>query len=154
MFSILLTQLNKTDILTLEKLKELISNAPINPKPVVQSLDYIHDWKTFVSNWLTTPGLKYQSKYNSFHLNVESMNGEKRVVFRAKKLPQDHELVPRSGIRLIKDNVEFEPVGCAEYRIERLNFDEIMKGVNTYLKKVPETDRREILTSWDRLREG
>ena len=46
------------------------------------------------------------------------------MVFRAKKMPQDKELVPRSGIRLLKENIEFEPVGCAEYRIERLNFDE------------------------------
>ena len=75
------------------------------------------------------------------------------MVFRAKKMPQDKELVPRSGIRLLKENIEFEPVGCAEYRIERLNFDEIMKGVNTYLKKIPASERREILISWDKLRE-
>ena len=60
-------------------------------------------------------------------------------------------MVPRAGIRLIKDDIVFTPVHCAEFRIERLNFDEIMKGVNTYLKKIPMEERQTIISSWEKL---
>ena len=36
------------------------------------------------------------------------------------------QLVPRCGIRIIKDDIEFEPVGSADFRMEKVNFDEIM----------------------------
>ena len=73
-------------------------------------------------------------------------------MLRAKKLPQDSELVPRAGIRIIKDIVDFDPVGCAEYRIEKINFDEIMKGLHLFMSKLPPQEQMIISTSWDRLR--
>ena len=59
------------------------------------------------------------SKYNSFSFTVE--DGE--VKFRGKRLPQDTESSPRSGIRIVKKDVVFEAVGAANFRIENLQFD-------------------------------
>ena len=70
-----------------------------------------------------------------------------------KKLPQDTQLVPRSGIRVIKDNVEFDPVGTAEYRVHSIKFDEIMRGLQVYLAKLPPRERLPITRSWDKLRD-
>ena len=152
LFSILCKML-KVDITTLEGLKERILAAPIIPKPICKSLDYIFDWKSFISDKLTTPPLKYQSKYNSFLLSVEHRHNQRLVVFRAKKLPQDTDMVPRAGIRLIKDNTEFEPVGCADYRVEKVNFEEIMKGLQVFLRKCSLQERIAVSESWDRLRQ-
>ena len=44
-------------------------------------------------------------------------------------------------------------VGCAEYRTERVNFDEIMKGVQTFLKKLPHEDGLPIVSSWNKVRD-
>ena len=152
LFSILCKQF-KTDITTLEILKEKITSAPIIPKPICQSLDFIYDWKQFIGDKLTHPPLKYQSKYNSFLLSVETCEGNRCVMLRGKKLPQDTELVPRSGIKVIKENVEFTPVGVAEYRIENIKFDEIMRGLHIFMAKLNLQERMVILTSWDRLRD-
>ena len=143
----------KVDITTLEILKERITSAPIEPKPICRSLEYIYDWKSFISEKLTNPPLKYQSKYNSFLFTVEHCNNKRLVVFRAKKLPQDSQLVPRAGIRLVKEDTEFEPVGCADYRLEKVNFDEILKGINIFLRKQPLQVRMNVTVSWDRLRD-
>ena len=142
----------KTNILTIENLKQLILDSNIIPTPIVTSVNFIHDWKIFIENWLTKPGLKNQSKYASFLLSIERIDNKKRVVFRAKKYPHSTEYVPRAGLKLLKDEIMYEPVGCAEYTIERINFDETMKGVNAYLSKIPVGERREITTSWERLR--
>ena len=153
MFSILCKQF-KADITTLEILKEKIISAPIIPKPVCRSLNYIYDWKEFVEDKLTHPPMKYQSKYNSFLLSVEICEGKRCVMLRGKKLPQDTESVPRSGIRVIQENCEFSSIGPAEYRIEKINFEEIMKGLRIFLSKLPLQERMTITTSWDRLRDS
>ena len=152
LFSILCKQF-KDDITTLEVLKEKITSAPIIPKPICRSLDFIYDWKMFITDKLTNPPMKYQSKYNSFLLSVEILEGKRCVMLRGKKLPQDTQLVPRSGIRVIREDVEFEPVGPAEYRIDKINFDEIMKGLSIFLRKLPLQEKMTISTSWDRLRD-
>ena len=143
----------KVDIPTLEVLIERIVAAPIEPKPICRNLDFICDWKNFILDKLTNPPLKYQSKYNSFLLTVEHRDNQRLIVFRAKKLSQDSEMVPRAGIRLIKENTEIDPVGCAEYRIEKINFDEIMKGIHLFLRKQPLQERITVTESWDRLRD-
>ena len=61
-------------------------------------------------------------------------------------------MVPRAGIRIINEGVEFEPVGPAEYRVDTIKFDEIMKGINIYLSKQPLGKRMEVSQSWERLR--
>ena len=103
MFSMLATQF-KSEITTLEDLKEKILQAPIVPKPICRSLLYTFDWKGFITDKLCDPGLKYQSKYNSFIFTME----KKKVHLRAKKLPQHGELVSRAGIQLINKKINFE----------------------------------------------
>ena len=152
LFSILCKQF-KTDITTLEILKERITSAPIVPKPICRSLNFIYDWKQYITEKLTHPPLKYQSKYNSFLLSVEMCDGKRSVMLRGKKLPQDTELVPRSGIRVIKDEIDFEPVGSAEFRTENLKFDEIMRGIHIFTAKLSLQERMVITSSWDRLRD-
>ena len=153
LFSILCKQF-KADIPTIETLKEKITSAPIKPKPICRSLDFIFDWKSYISDKLTNPPLKNHTKYNSFLLNVEvGSDGKRHVKLFGKKLPQDSELVPRSGIRLTEDDIDFEiGVGPADYRLEVLKFDEIMKGIHIHVRKLPLKEKMVILTSWDRLR--
>ena len=153
LFSILCKQF-KTDITTLEILKERILSAPIIPKPICRSLDFIYDWKQFIEDKLTQPPLKYQSKYNSFLLTLEICDDKRCVMLRGKKLPQDTELVPRSGIRIIKDDLEFPPVGPAGFRVENIKFDEIMRGLQIFMSKLDFQERMKITASWDRLRDS
>ena len=84
---------------------------------------------------------------------MEKREGKRLVVFRAKKLPQDKRMVPRAGIRLLREGVEFEPIGAAEFRVEDVKFDAILRGINTFLSKRPVAERRPVLASWDRLRD-
>ena len=150
LFSILCRQF-KADIPTLEILKEKITAAPIKPKPICRSLDFIYDWKSFIEDKLTNPTLKYHSKYNSFLWKIEICEGNRCIKFFGKKLPQDTQLVPRSGIRLTEDNIDFENgVGAAEYRLEVAKFDEILRGIHLYVSKLPLQEK----TSWDRLRDN
>jgi hypothetical protein len=148
-FSILANEF-KTEILTLQSLKEKIVNAPILPKPICKSLLYIYDWKNFIGPRLADPPLSNHSKYNSFQIEKENGN----VKFRGKLLPQlpDSELVPRPGIRLIKENTVFEPVGVAEFRVESIKFDDIFKGLKKHISKIPLENQMSIMTSWENLR--
>ena len=148
MFSMLATQF-KSEITTLEDLKEKILQAPIVPKPICRSLLYTFDWKGFITDKLCDPGLKYQSKYNSFIFTME----KKKVHLRAKKLPQHSDLVPRAGIQLINENIDFEPIGPSEFRIEKIKFDKIMQGLDRFSSKLPLEQRMSIQTSWDKLRD-
>lgn len=153
LFSCLCPQL-KDDILTIEELKQKIVTAPITPVPTCNSLNYIYDWKNFITDKLTHPPLKYQSKYNSFLVTSESSEeGVKNVKLYGKKLPQDVQLVPRSGIRLIKEGIDFVPVKVAGFRIETVMFDEIIRGLQIHLAKLPSIERRPVMDSWDRLRD-
>ena len=153
LFSMLSNVLKSGDIPTLEVLKEKLVSAPIEPKPICKDLDFIYDWKGFILPKLTQPPLNNHSKYNSFLLYSEMRGSRKVVVFKAKRLPQHAQYVPRAGIRLIKEDTVFDPVPCAEYRIERINFDEIMKGIYIYLARQSAEVRRQVLSSWDRLRD-
>ena len=127
--------------------------APIKPYSICRNLEYIFDWKDFVEPFLTTPPLKNHSNYNSFLIKSECREGIRLVVFRAKRLPQDTQFVPRSGIRLLKPGTVFAPVGCAEFRVEKINFDEIMRGLYIYLSRQPNHVRLQVIKSWDALRE-
>ena len=55
MFSILANEFKKTDIRTIENLMSIIANSPINPKPEVQSLDYIFDFKNHILPLMAQP---------------------------------------------------------------------------------------------------
>ena len=153
LFSCLCHQFKLNDISTLEVLMERIVDAPITPKPICRSLDFIYDWKLFINDKLSNPPLKYTSKYHSFLITADVEEGKRNVKFFGKKYPQDTQLVPRSGIRILKEGIKFEPIGTAEYRIEKINFDEILRGIHVYLSKQTRPERLAIMSSWDRLRD-
>ena len=138
----------KSEITTIEELKDKIVKAPILPIPICRSLLYTFNWKGFISDKLCSPALKYQSKYNSFIFTME----QGKVHLRAKKLPQDTILVPRPGIKLIHESIVFEPVGPSDFRVEGIKFDEIQRGLNLFLAKLPLERKMSIQTSWDELR--
>ena len=81
LFSILANEF-KCEIPTVNDLKLKIRNSPIEPKPIVQSLDVIYDWKAVVEGSLFP--LEYHSLYNSFRIMEE--RGE--VTLKVKRLPQ------------------------------------------------------------------
>ena len=118
------------------------------PKPICRSLWYIFGWKTYIEKHLTDQPLEMHSKYNSFIISVE--NGD--VKLRVKKLPQDEIKVPRAGIRLLKEGHQCGPIGIADFRVERLNFDQIMRGLHIFLSGLPLDRTMKIQTSWDALR--
>ena len=123
----------------------------MKPKAIYRELDYIFGWKTYVKPFLTDPPLVNHSFYNSFKVTKE-----KGVVkFRAKRLPQysDTELEPRAGIRLLKENTQFYPVGPADFRTAEIPFDRISKTVSIITSKMPLLEKMKVQESWDRLRE-
>ena len=140
----------KSDIKTVEDLKQKIVDAPIKPKPICRSLEHIFGWKEFVTPWLADPPLTNHSNYNSFKWQKE----EDSVKFRAKKLPQDNEFVPRAGICLLKEETPFYPVDPAEFRTHEIPFDRIFKAVNILTSKLPLDEKMSIQSSWDRLRDS
>ena len=74
--------------------------------------------------------------------------------FRGKRLPQDTESSPRSGIRIVKKDVDFEAVGAADFRIENLQFDQIWKGLDLILPQLDAKEQKRVKLSWDRLRDS
>ena len=109
---------------------------------------FLFDWKAFIEDKLSTPPLQYTSKYNSFSFTVEQGD----VKLRGKRLPQDEVLAPRSGIRVVKKNVTFDPVSCADFRIENIHFDAIWKGLNLIMPQLEKDEQFRVRTSWERLR--
>ena len=148
--SILANEL-KSDITTIEDLKHKLENAPIKPKSICRSLDFIFGWKSFVTPCLTDPPLVHHSRYNSFIVRKE----QGLVKFRAKRLPQDNdsELEPRAGLRLLKENTQFLPVEAAEFRTSEIPFDRIFRTVSVITSKLPLLEKMRIQGSWDRLRD-
>lgn len=147
LFSILAHEL-KGEILTVEDLTEKMVAAPIVPKPVVLSLKYIFDWKSFIEDKFSKPPLQYTSKYNSFLFSSEAGD----VKFRGKRLPQDRVLSPRPGIRIVRENIVYEAVGAADFRVENINFDEIWKGLALTMPQLSDTEKKRVTDSWDGLR--
>ena len=118
----------------------------MSPKPLCRTLLYIYGWKNFIEEKLNH--LENHSRFNSFVLSRE--NNEVRL--RAKQLPQDHLLVPRAGIRLLKPGIAIEPIGAAEFRLENINFDKIMKGIDKLIEHKTLPVRMRVNSSWDNLR--
>ena len=148
LFSILSTKF-KSEILTVDDLKNKIVNAPISPKPKCIPLWYIFGWSSHILDQLADPPLQNHSRYNSFLISLE--DGQAKL--RAKKLPQHTLLVPRAGIRLLKEGHHNEPVAAADFRIEKINFDNINKGLKIYLARLSLEEQMKIQGSWDCLRE-
>ena len=137
--------------MTVEELIDKVLYSPIRPKPKVESLLFVWDWKSFIQPNLTDIPLENHTKYNSFAIVKE----QGMVKLRAKRLPQfdDKELQPRAGIRLYKKGCVFDAVGAADFRVEEIKFDLIMKGILKYASKLPEERQRGVLNSWGKLRD-
>ena len=121
LFSILANEF-KGDILTVDELKEKILNASgITPKPECRHLWYIFGWKAYITEHLSHVPLQNHSRFNSFSICFE--DGIAKL--RGKRLPQDSDFVPRAGLRLLKDGHTNSPVGAAEFRVEKIEFDKI-----------------------------
>ena len=118
------------------------------PKAICRSLLYTFGWKSFIEEHLSDPALENHSRYNSF--TISSEDGKAKL--RAKKLPQDVQLVPRAGIRLLKEGHPFGPIGIAEFRIEKVKFDQILKGLRIFMANLSLEVKMSIETSWSRLR--
>ena len=68
-------------------------------------------------------------------------------------MPQDKQYIPRSGIQLLQDDIVFSPVPAAEFRVESIQFDAIMKTLRLMISNLPSDERNQIISSWDRLRD-
>ena len=127
----------QSEILTVDDLKEKILNAPISPKPECCHLWYIFGWRDYISDHLADEPLQNHSKFNSFKIIGESGFAK----LRGKRLPQhsEQDYVPRAGIRMLKEGHPNEPVGPAEFRIEKLQFDRVFRGLGVFLSKMAST---------------
>ena len=146
-FSILCQEL-KTEIRCLDDLFEKLRAASIVPKPEVEHFLYCWDWKDFIEPNLTDKNLENHSFYHQFQFVKE----DGHVKMRAKHLPQDKEWTPSSGIRLVKELTEFNPVASAEFRIEKLDFPHVFRDLNKYFSRLPLLLRMKVSSSWEALR--
>ena len=71
LFSILTQEFKNSEIKTIEEMFAKIINSPISPKPEVQSLWYIWDWKSFVTPNFSKKLLTNHSFYNAFKICKE-----------------------------------------------------------------------------------
>ena len=110
---------------TVEELFEIIVNSPISPKPSCDSLSFIWNWRDHIESSLTQRKLKNHSFYNAFKICRE----DSHVKLKVKRLPQDLEWLPPTGIRLLKPNSGNEPVGCADFWVEDLMLSRILANL-------------------------
>ena len=135
---------------TVEELFEIIVNSPISPKPSCDSLSYIWNWRDHIESSLTQRKLKNHSFYNAFKICRE----DSHVKLKVKRLPQDLEWLPPTGIRLLKPNSGNEPVGCADFRVEDLMLSRILANLEKYWRRMPTQTRFKVADSWLRLKEN
>ena len=133
---------------TVEELIRNIETSGINPKPDVEVLEYIWDWKMFALDNLCREELRNHSQYHAF--NIKKEKGEARL--RGKRYLFDKEWNPAAGIRLLNEGTTFEPVGAAEFRIETLNLKKIFQDLSRYYVTLPLEERMTVQTSWDNVR--
>ena len=145
LFSILTNEF-KTEIPTVEALKQKILNAPIIPKPVVEHLFYIWNWKKFIEKELHP--LEFHSFFNSFQLKME----ENEVRFRYKRLPQDLEYGPKAGMKLVKFGVQSRLIDVADFRIESLQLEKLFRSLEAFFQTLPLYVRMDVKSKWQALR--
>ena len=146
LFSILTTEFKGSDINDVESLKDKIKNAPMKPKPIVESMMFSWDWKEFIEPKLNS--LENHSYFNSFRLNKEL--GE--VKLRYKKLPQSPEYGPICGIQLLKVVGGLHPIKASEFRIESLNLDKLLRGLQPFFATFDLETRMQVVSRWEALK--
>ena len=148
MFSILTQEFKKSEIRCLPDLFEKIKNSPINPKPTCESLWWTWDWKNFILEKLTEKDLQNHSFFNCFQIKKEN----NLTKLRAKPLPQDTTWTPDTGIRMLKEKCTFEdPIGVADFRIEKLELPKVYRDLLKYFKRMPAQTRAKVSADWDLL---
>ena len=148
MFSILAQEFKKSNIKTIEDLMWLISNSAISPKPVVEKLEFIYEWKRYILDQMAAP-LKNHTGPKAFLFLKEN----EQTKMKYKFLPQGPEWLPRSGLKLLKDSAEFGPVGVAAFRLDQLEMDEVEASLRKkYFPSLTNQVRQNVMTSWQRLR--
>ena len=145
LFSILTNEF-KGEILSVQELLKKISTAPIKPKPKVEHLFFIWDWKKFVENQLHP--LEYHTFFNSFQIKREGVN----VKFRYKRLPQDQEFGPAAGMKLLKSSLALSPVSVADFRIEQLQLDKLFRSLEVFFQALPIGLRMEVVADWQAIK--
>ena len=146
LFSILTTEFKSTDMLDVESLKSKILNSPIKPKPVVESMMYTWDWKESIETHLNP--LQHHSFFNSFKFSKD--NGQTRL--RYKKLPQSPEYGPVEGIQLFATRGVVGLVQAADFRIESLNLDKLVRGLQPLFQTLNLEHRMLVVSRWDALK--
>ena len=150
MFSILTQEFRNSEIKTLPELFKKICDSPVKPKPSCESLMFTWDWKSYVETRLTEKDLQNHSFYNCFQITKEN----NQTKLRAKPFPQDKEWIPSAGIRLLKESAKFdEPIGVADFRIEKLELPKVYRDLLKYFKRMPFHLRVQVSASWDNLRD-
>ena len=132
----------------MDDLFEKLAGAPILPKAEVEHFLYTWDWKSFINDKLAKKGLENHSYYHQFQFVKES----EMVRMRAKHLPQDVEWTPTSGLRLLSESVQHEPVPASDFRIEKLDLDHVFRDLFKYFQTMPMPLRMRVSSSWDSLR--
>ena len=111
-------------------------------------------FKPSLSEYLSDKELQNHSFYNAFCIKKEETVSEGMVVkLRVKRLPQDEEWEPSTGIRILKPNTPFEPVGSADFRVEQLMLPKVMEGLLKYFRRMPTQVRVGVDKSWSRLKD-
>ena len=143
LFSILTNEFKHVDIPDVETLMQKIAEAPMKPKPVVESMQFSWDWKAFIEPRLNP--LENHTLFNSFSIKKEA--GEVRL--RYKKLPQSPTYGPVMGIQLVKSFEDFEPVRASEFRVETLQLDKLLRGLQPYFCTMNLEARMRVQARWE-----
>ena len=133
----------------IDDLLELMKTGSFSSTPICSNLFYIFDWKKYVQNKFARTPLEYHSFYHSFQFVCE----DGKAKFRGKLYPQDAEYVPECGIQLMKEDIDYEAVGPAEFRVEALELDKVFRSLQNYLRTLPIAERIRVSSSWEALRQ-
>ena len=147
LFSIL-THKFKTQIDTIEDLKEKIVSSGILPVPEVEVIDFIWNWKEFALDNLAEEELRNHSKYHGFKISKEK--GQARL--RGKRFSFETEWNPAPGIRLLKENTVLKPIEAAPLRIEKLNLVKVFQDLQRFYASLPLEKRMVVQRSWENLK--
>lgn len=138
----------KREISTVEDFASIISNS-MHPSPSCQPLDYIWDWKSFITPNLYKVPISNHSSFHSFQIKKEV--GFPRL--RSKKYPQDSTYEPANGIILLNENIDYSPVPAADFRVEKLCLDVVFRDLNKFISRMANADGKRVQQSWANLRE-
>lgn len=139
------------EIPTLDALVEAMEGVPIQPRPDVNVLYYISDWKSYVDTKLSKERLSHHSGYHCFKITEE----ESKVCFRGKVLSTDEKWYPKQGIQLLIEDPKLgDPIEASEFRFDHKRMKTIIDDIQVkYLPMLEAERRQETEASWKALAE-